>query len=146
MAIDINWLAILVTTIISVILGTTWFGPLFGKVWIKIVTGKTMEECKNEMTAEQKKNMWKSYVLVIIGALITNFVLLHSIVFGSAYLSMTGVASGLQAGFWNWLGFIAPALLGSVLWENRPWKYWFIVAGYYLVLLLVNGMILASWV
>jgi hypothetical protein len=58
---------------------------------------------------------------------------------------MTGVAAGLQAAFWNWLGFVAPVTIGSVLWESRPWKFWFITAGYYLVVLLINGAILAAW-
>ncbi len=145
MAIPINWWAIIVTTVVSFALGNIWFGPLFGTYWIKVTTGMSMEEAKAKMGPDQKKMMYRSMVLVVIGALITNFVLLHNVTFGSAYLHITGVAAGLQAGFWNWLGFIAPITLGSVLWENRPWKFWFVLAGYYLVVLLVNGMILAAW-
>src|SRR5690349_10413389 len=114
MAIPINWWALIVATVVSFALGNLWFGPLFGNLWIKLTMGMTMEECKAKMTPEQKKNMWKSTVLVVIGALITNFVLLHNITFGSEYLHITGIAAGLQAGFWNWLGFIAPITLGAV--------------------------------
>jgi hypothetical protein len=141
MSIPINWWAILVTTIISVVLGSLWYGPLFGKTWMSSV-GISMPSV---ITPEIKKMMYRSYLLVIIGSILMNFVLLHSITFGSAYLQITGVMIGLQAAFWNWLGFVVPVSLGPVLWENRPWKYWFITAGYYLVVLLINGPILAAW-
>lgn len=141
MAIPINWWAIIVTTIVSVCLGFVWFGPLFGKAWMKTL-GLSMPDV---ITPEMKKQMNRSYALVALGALITNIVLLHSITFGSAYLNMTGALAGLDAAFWNWLGFIAPATLGAVLWEGRPWKHWFITAGYYLVVLVINGIILATW-
>lgn len=141
MMIPINWWAIIVATVVSVILGSLWYGPLFGKAWMKTIG----IEKPPVITPEIKKMMMKSYILVIIGSVIMNFVLLHTIVYGSAYTMMSGVGSGLQAGFWNWIGFIVPATLGSVLWENRSWKYWFITAGYYLVLLLINGAILAVW-
>ncbi len=139
--IAINWWAIIVTTIISVVIGSLWYGPIFGKAWMNAV-GISMPEV---MTPEMKKMMYRSYALVIIGSLVMNYVLLYSIVFASAYMNASGAYAGIMAGFWNWLGFIAPVTLGSVLWENRPWKYWFITAGYYLVMLLINGAILAGW-
>jgi hypothetical protein len=141
MAIPINWWALIVTVIVSFAAGNLWFGPLFGKAWMNSM-GIAMPP---EMTPEVKKKMMRNMIFVIIGSFLMNFVLLHTIVFGAAYLSMSGVAAGLQAALWSWLGFIAPVTLGSVLWENRPWKYWFITAGYYLVVLVINGIILATW-
>jgi hypothetical protein len=32
---DINWLGVLVATVIYMVLGALWYGPLFGKVWMK---------------------------------------------------------------------------------------------------------------
>jgi hypothetical protein len=141
MAIPINWWALIVATIISFALGFVWFGPLFGKAWMSSM-GISMPTV---ITPEMKKKMTRGYTIVLIGSFIMNFVLLHNIVFGAAYLHLSGVSAGLQAGFWNWLGFIAPVTVGSVLWENRPWKFWIITSGYYLVVLLINGIILASW-
>jgi hypothetical protein len=140
--IEINYWAILITTVVSVILGTIWFGPLFGKVWMKMVG---ISKPEGPISPEIKKMMTRSYILVIIGSVLMNLTLIYSIVFGASYLQIEGVRAGIQAAFWNWLGFIAPVTLGPVLWENRPWKYWFITAGYYLVLLLINGAILAIW-
>lgn len=141
MSIPINWWAVIISTIVSVVLGSLWFGPIFGAAWMKTV-GISKPDV---ITPEIKKKMTRSYIFVIIGSFIMNFSLLYSVVFGMAYLHVSGVSAGLQAGFWNWLGFIAPVTVGSVIWESRPWKYWLITAGYYLVLLLINGAILSSW-
>ncbi len=142
MALPINLLAVLVSAVVAFVLGMLWFGPLFGKVWTKEL-GFTMPS-KEEMKKMQGA-MMKSYALVFLGAIVMAFVLAHNVLFGSAYLSMDGIASGLQAGFWNWLGFVAVPLMGSVLWEGRSWKFYGITAGYYLVDLLIMGSILASW-
>ncbi len=141
MEVIINWWAILTTMIVGIILGNLWFGPVFGKAWMQTI-GIAMPDC---VTPEVKKKMMKGMVFVIIGSLLTNIALIHSIIFASAYTGTVGVTAGLMAGFWNWLGFVAPVMVGSVIWENRPWKYWFITAGYYLVVLAINGVILSVW-
>jgi hypothetical protein len=141
MAIPINWWAIIVTTVVSFVLGFLWFGPVFGKVWMKTI-GVSMPP---EITPEMKKGMMIGYFWVLVTSLITNFVLLHNITFGSQYLHMTGIGAGLQAAIWNWLGFCLPLLIASVMFESRPKKYILVTGGYYLVAMLINGMILASW-
>lgn len=143
MSIPINWWAILVTVIVSFILGNLWYGPLFGKTWMNIVGIKMPEDgCA---TPEMKKQMVKSMIGMLIGSFLMSIAMIHTIVFSGTFLGISGISIGLYAGFWNWLGFIAPVTVASVLFETRPWKYWFITGGYYLVVLLINGMILASW-
>ena len=44
-----------------------------------------------------------------------------------------------------WLGFIAPVTLGSVLWEMKSWKLWILNNAYYLVVLVVMGLIFTLW-
>ena len=139
-AVDINYLAVLVAAISNMVLGFLWYGPFFGKSWMKLMNldKKKMEEAK-------KKGMGKTYALAFVGALVMAYVLAHAIVFASAYLDVDGISAGLMAGFWNWLGFIVPVMLGMVLWDNKPWKLYFLNVGYYLVSLLVMGVILAVW-
>lgn len=139
--VPVNLWAVLVSAIVAMALGFLWYGPLFGKAWMQMmgVTSQTMND------PAMKKSMWWRYLLMFIGALLTNYVLAHALVFASTYMNVSGLVAGLQAGFFNWIGFIAPVTLGAVLWENKPWKFWFLNAGYYLVYLLIAGMILASW-
>ncbi|PIR84026.1 DUF1761 domain-containing protein [Candidatus Kaiserbacteria bacterium CG10_big_fil_rev_8_21_14_0_10_51_14] len=138
--VPINYLAVIVSTIVMMGLGALWYGPFFGKQWQKLM-GFTEESMKTA----KAKGMAKSYGLMAVGALIMSFVLSHSLVFATTYLGTSGIAAGIQAGFWNWLGFIVPVSMGSVIWEGKPWKLWFINAGYYLVGLILIGILLALW-
>ncbi|MEK7542332.1 MAG: DUF1761 domain-containing protein [Patescibacteria group bacterium] len=139
-AVPINYLAVLVAAAASMVLGFVWYGPLFGKMWMKL-SGITQEK----IDASKKSGMNKTYALALVGSLVMAYVLAHALVFASSYFKISGVQAGLMVGFWNWLGFIAPVTLGAVLWEGKPVKLWFLNNGYYLVSLLIMGVILAVW-
>ncbi|MBI5644836.1 DUF1761 domain-containing protein [Candidatus Kaiserbacteria bacterium] len=140
--VPINYLAVIVAAIANMVLGFLWYGPLFGKTWSHLMGWGEMTPDK--MAAMQKKARL-GYAVSFVGALVMAFVLAHALVFASTYLKVEGVHAGLAAGFWNWLGFVAPVTVGAVLWDGKPWKLWFINAGYYLVTLLIMGEILALW-
>ncbi|MBI2148787.1 DUF1761 domain-containing protein [Candidatus Woesearchaeota archaeon] len=117
---------------------------LFGKPWMKMMgfTEKKMQEAK-------KKGMTKTYLVMIIGSLIMSYIL--SIVISrfniDPYYNMGGLwLNGVAIGFLIWLGFIAPVMLGSVLWEGKPVKLYLINILYYLVSLCIMSIILAVWI
>jgi hypothetical protein len=138
--VPINNAAVVVAALSGIVLGSLWYGPLLGKQWIALmkITPQQVEEAK-------KKGMGKSYALAFLGSLLMSYVLAHALVFASAYMKSSGFSAGLMTAFWNWLGFIVPVTLGSVLWEGRSWKLWTINTAYYLVELGVMGVILALW-
>ena len=130
----INYLAVLVASIIQIILGALWYSPvLFVKPWLNSI-GKSMPTSK-------PKGMAMSYIGMIVSTLIMNYILAHFI----QYAGATDVVGGLLAGFWIWLGFVATTSLGLVLWEKRSVKWYVITTGYYLIALLISGVILAVW-
>lgn len=137
--VPINFWAVLGSAVVSMIIGSLWYGPLFGKQWMNLSD-------LNEEKLKASKGMWMPvlYALALVGSLVMSFVLAHALVFTGAYFQIVGLSAGLMVGFLNWLGFIAPVTLGSVLWEGKPWKLWLLNNAYYLVTLLVMGMILAS--
>jgi hypothetical protein len=135
-AIAINWMAIIACMIAAVVIGFMWYGPLFGKPWMK--------EMKMSMP-DKAPNMTQPIVLSLIGAFFMAYALNHGLVFGNAYLNMSGVVAGMQGAFWYWLGFIVPPMLSFVAWEGKSWKLFFIQAGYWLALLLVMAAILMGW-
>src|SRR5687767_3645948 len=93
------------------------------------------------ITPDTKKEMHKSYAITFVGSLLTAYVLAHVLAaFGAA-----SVAAALQGAFWVWLGFFVPAMLGMVLWEGKPWKYYTINVGYYLVSLCIVAIVLTLW-
>jgi len=138
--VPINYLAVVAAAVASMAIGFVWYGPLFGKQWMAL-----MGFTKESMNAAKAKGMSKSYALMTIGSLVMAYVLANGLVFGNSYLNMYGVSAGLQGAFWYWLGFVAPVLLGLVLWDGKPWKLFFLNAGYYLVSMLAMGAILAGW-
>jgi hypothetical protein len=138
--VPINYWAVLAAAIAQMILGYLWYGPFFGKPWMAMM-GITPESMKTA----QSKGVGKSYALMAIGALIMSWILAHAIIFASAYLKFSGITAGITVGFLNWLGFIAPVTMGSVLWEGKPWKLWLLNTSYYLVGLCLMGIILALW-
>ncbi len=138
--IPINYLAVAGAAAASIVLGFLWYGPLFGKPWMAM-----MGFTKESMETSKQKGMGKTYALMVVGSLVMSFVLAHAIVFASEYLETYGVAAGVMGGFWNWLGFVAPVTLGSVLWEGKSWKLWILNNAYYLVSFLIMGVILSVW-
>ncbi len=138
--VDINYLAVLGAAAASMVIGSLWYGPLFGKQWMALsgIGPDMIERIK-------AKGMGKTYVLAFVGSLVMAYVLAHALIFASAYLKIAGMQAGLMAGFWNWLGFVAPVTLGVVLWEGKPWRLWVLSNGYYLASLLAMGVILAIW-
>lgn len=136
--VPVNYLAVFVAAILSMVIGGLWYGPLFGKPWMKMMGIQPMKMTGSAMA--------KMYGLQFVASLVMSFVLAHSLIFASTYLKVTGVPAGLQVGFWNWAGFIAPVTLGSVLWEKKSWKLWLLNNGNYLLTLLAMGVLLALWV
>ncbi len=143
--VPINLIAVVGAAAAAIVLGFLWFGPLFGKAWMKSmnITPEQAEAWKQD--PKMKGKMMRSYLVMMVTALIMSYVLAHSLLFANTYLGTSGPWSGVQAGFWNWLGYVVPVSIGGVLWENKSWKWWFITAGYYLVSLIIMGKILAYW-
>ena len=136
-----NFIAVLVAAVVGMVIGGLWYSPLlFAKQWMAW-SGKTPAD----LEAAKKKGMTLAYVLMFVGTFLMAYVLHHALVFASAYLNVSGAWAGMTAGFWNWLGFIAPVTLGTVLWDGKPWKLWMLNNVYYLLVLLIMGVILAVW-
>lgn len=136
----VNLLAVLVAALASMVLGFLWYGPLFGKPWMA-----AMGFTKDSMDKAKAKGMTMNYVLMAVGSLVMAYVLSHVTSFAMAYMQVSGYMAGLSSGFWTWLGFILPVVMGDQLWGGKPWKLLPITAGYYLVSLMIMGAILASW-
>lgn len=140
---DINPLAILIAAIASMIIGSIWYGPLFGKLFME---GIGMNTWSPEQKAAAMKNMWKQYLQQFICSLVLAYVFAHVLwAFDKAMDDMSGIIAGLQGGFWMWLGFVLPIKYGESLWTNKKFKYLAIDLGYWLILLVVIGMILSVW-
>src|SRR3989344_4905980 len=128
-----NLLAILTVTIVNMILGSLWYSLLFGKQW-KVEMGFTPEIMQSmKMTAK------RAYLLATLVGFISAYVFAHF----AEYAGAKNILDGLQFGFWAWLGFPMPIILGSVLWENKSWSLFWINVVYYLASFLIMGALFA---
>jgi hypothetical protein len=132
--VSINYLAVLVCGAVSLVIGFLWYGPLFGKAWMKEV-GKTEEELREGF------NPGKTYTLAYISAFIAALALAY-------LLDLTGaqtIIQSLRISIAAWLGFVAALFYLNSLFEDKTVKHVAIHTGYYLVNLVVFGIILVSW-
>jgi len=133
--ISINYVAIIVVAIVQMILGSLWYGAIFRKAWITLsgLNPKDMEKAK-------KKGMGPTYLMALIASLISAYVLAHFV----RYIA-TSLGEAFQLAVFIWLGFVAPMMLGVVLWEGKSTKLYLINSGYYLVSLIISALILVAW-
>ena len=136
---NINYMAVIVSAAANFLLGWLWYSPmLFGKQWMKMMG---FDKLSKAQQADMKKKMGVSIFMGIVTSFVIAYILAHFV----AYTGSTTIGMGMQTGFWIWLGFIATTMMGTVLWEGKPWKLYFINVGYYLVSFHIMGAILAAW-
>lgn len=129
-----NLVPVVVAAVAGMVVGALWYSPLmFCNAWMK-----EMGFTKKDMAKAKKKGMGKNYVLMFGGLLVMSYVLSGMVGAGTAMM-------GATVAFWLWLGFMAPIMMGSVLWEGKSWNLYAINVGHYLVALVVMGAIHARW-
>lgn len=135
--VHINYLAVLLCAVASLIWGYLWYGPLFGKEWSKMV-GLTPEKM-----AKAQGDMSKNYGLMFLMSLLMAYVLAH-LVWYAAPGSLTLLIS-VKTAVWAWLGFIFTTFYSRTLFtpDKKPLKLFYIESGFYLVSLVTMGVIFA---
>jgi len=132
-AIPVNWWAVIVAALIRMAVGTLWYSPVaFGPRW-QLLSGVTQEK----WTA----NMPMAIATDGIMSLIMAFAL-ASIVGASG---ISDLLNGGLAGFWVWLGFMMPVMVGLWAHESRSAELVAIMSGFNLVALLLMGALLGVW-
>jgi len=134
---SINWLAVILCVVASLVIGSTWFSPkVFFPAWMKAIE-------KSEMSDSNDQNM--APVIRIFGLTILAS-LVQAVFMGSMVNLMGGMsggvtlASGALTGFLLWLGFVAPSSLTNKLFADRV-RAWYYEAGNHLVTFVVMGAI-----
>ena len=128
----INWLAVVVTTVIAFAIGGAWYSKaLFGSMWLEEV-GLTEEAVNN---ANMPKTFGGSFVLELLA------VIALAALLGPESSWLTGLQSGLVISvFW-----VATAYGVTYLFEQRSMRLFFINAGYYVVWFAIAGTIIGAW-
>jgi hypothetical protein len=130
----IQELAIVVTALLAIALGSIWYSPLvFGKYWQKaagLSDADTMQDPRSLLTA-------------LVSAFIANTIVLTLLAYGIQAARELGVT-----GFYFGIGlttFVGASLLSMVVWEKRSWVYFAIHAGYAALVIFFGISILTYW-
>jgi hypothetical protein len=130
---QLHVLPIIVSAICVWLLGALWYSPvLFAKPWVAIIGRKMGEKPKGVVTG---------MVGSLIGDILLAFVLLHFILWSGA----DSFGWGAMVGFITWVGYVVGPLYPQSVYEGRPFKYFAINAGYWLISLVGVGGLLAVW-
>lgn len=136
---SINYGAVVVGAVLSMVVGAIWYGPLFGRKWLEII-GVNPSDLKARK--EMEKNAGPLYAVQFALALFQVLVLAHLI-------ADTTRAGGLERALFIWAAFVIPTLAGSVMWTAEPskrkWARFLIQGGYQLVIFIVFGALLQWW-
>jgi hypothetical protein len=130
-SIHVNYLAVLISTVIQWLLGALWYGFVFKERW------KTLVNITDE---EKPKNAWFGMVSAFIANLVLSFVLAYIVVMAGTKTFLDGVYLGAMC----WLGFMAPPLITQHIFEKRPAKLFAINAAYWLLAMMLGGGVLGN--
>jgi len=134
-----NYLAIIISGILAMVIGAIWYGPLFGKVWLKVIGATDMDLKKRK---EMQKQAMPLYGIQFILALFQIWVF-------AWYIMALPNYSGIVHAIWIWAAFVIPTLAGTAMWNNNSNKIkltqFLLQGGYQLICFLMFGLILNFW-
>ena len=108
----INYAAVAVSALDYWLLGGLWYSPLlFARPFVAL-----MRYTPEQVAAIQAAGEGRQLFVALLISLLLAYVLAHFVRFTGAETARTG----LLAGFWLWLGFVATTNLETVLFEGRP--------------------------
>lgn len=129
-----NWIAIIIATVVNSILGALWFSPLlFVKPWM------AMEGHKEGRVGAIAPG--PAIALSVVASLVSAVTLDWFVSSTGARSAFGGALVGLYAG----VGLVATAMFADQLFNGRPGRLFLIVAGYPVVGLIVMGAIIGAF-
>lgn len=131
MEFHVNYLAVVVSAVVAMVIGSFWYGPLFGKLWMKL-NGFTSADIK------KAGPVWKTFLISAVTYLIASFGL-------SMYLGKEPTVSfGAFAGFATAFFWIGTSKFNTVAYEMKSKKLWLVHFGYDVLVYTVMGAIIGA--
>lgn len=136
---SINWLAVVVGVVISMLSGSMWYNPkTFFPIWWKGIG-------KGDMQPGGGSNMGVIWGLTILTSLVqvVGIAVVLNVV-EKAFGNVT-ITTGALTGALLWLGIVAPTNLTNKLFAGFPYKVWAIEVGNHLLNFVLFGALLGLW-
>jgi hypothetical protein len=132
----LNPIAILVVSVLGFLIGGVWFSRLlFVMAWLK----------EMKLTSEMAKAQSKGAARTMVPALLLTVVSTTALATLLAACHVTSPLKGAELGLFVGVGLVAAREGVNGIFENRTLRHYMIVAGHDVVLLVIQGAILAVW-
>ena len=136
----INWLATVVASLSSLLIGFVWYNPkVFGAMWMREI-GTSMEAQKGK-TFNPALMFGMTFLYGLIAAVFMNLMVDHGRTEPGFKTFHHGFIHGVQVAAF----IVLPAIGTSSIYESRSWRYVAIAAGFWAVTLGTIGGILNVW-
>ncbi len=130
---SLNWLAVIVATLVYFILGAIWYSPiLFGNVWMKLrnLSKETMDDPNP---------------IIYLYSFILQFIAVLSLALFMTAMDIESAGNGSLIGFGAGAGFVFTLAGTTGIFSDVPLKLHFLDNGYHVVGLVLAGLVLGLW-
>src|SRR6218665_2663009 len=117
MSFAVNWLAVIVATVVSFGIGAAWYMAL-AKPWMAAI-GKTRDQINGSDFTPYVFSVLVQLVMAVFIAALT-----------PALFGATNFVNGAQTGALMWLGFVITSLIQGHRYQGAPWSLTLIDGGY----------------
>lgn len=108
---SLNYVAILLATVLQFIFGAVWYGALFGKLWGEI---HGFDKLSKAVQQKMMSEMGPYYAIQFFVTILTTVVLAIFIEYVPQNWNPYGMA------FFFWIGFVVPTQVSSVIFGGTP--------------------------
>ncbi len=135
MSVEINYLAVVLAMLSTMVVGSIWYArSVFGNTWIKLA--------KVDMSKGSQSDVWKPIATTAVVSLISAYVLAHVTYLSNQFFGHSFLQDALTTAFWMWLGFTAARFITHDAFEGRPVKLTVLNISNELVTFMTMGLVI----
>ena len=133
---EINWLAVLLATVSSMVVGAIWYAkPVFGTRWMRL-TG---------LTDENMKGAALPLIITFVVSFFTAAVLAGSAAIAQHFYEGNFLLNAVLTAVILWIGFTASRMITHDLFDRRPSSLTVLNLAHELVTIVVMGLIIGAF-
>lgn len=137
MSVDINYLAVFLAAVSSMIVGSIWYAKgVFGTTWAKLAKVELGKMKGGSM------GMAGTMGLTFLLSLLTAYILAHVTFLANQFFGNSFMSDALSTAFWLWLGLVFTRITVHNLFEQKPGKLTLLAVSNEFVTIMVMGLVI----